>query len=44
MQVFEEDGEEYLEAVEDDELYERVSKIFIDNLSDEYDIVTDDEE
>lgn len=38
LQVFEEDGEEYLEPIQDEELFDRVSKIFVESLSDEFEI------
>ncbi len=38
MAVEEEDGEEYLVTIEDDELFDKVSDIFMDRLEEEYDI------
>ena len=37
LKVVEEDGEEFLEPIEDDEEYEEISEIFIDRLEELYD-------
>ncbi len=37
LKVVEEDGEEFLEPIEDDEEYEEISEIFIDRLEEYYD-------
>jgi uncharacterized protein YrzB (UPF0473 family) len=36
MKIIEEDGEEILEAIEDDDEFDEISEIFIDRLSDLY--------
>ena len=37
LKVVEEDGEEFLEPIEDDDEYEEISEIFIDRLEEYYD-------
>ena len=37
LKVVEEDGEEFLEPIEDDDEYEEISEIFIDRLDELYD-------
>ena len=37
LKVVEEDGEEFLEPIEDDEEYDEISEIFIDRLEEYYD-------
>ncbi|MBR2041812.1 MAG: DUF1292 domain-containing protein [Oscillospiraceae bacterium] len=37
LKVVEEDGEEFLEPIEDDDEYEEISEIFIDRLEELYD-------
>lgn len=39
-----EDGEAYLDTIQDDEEFERVAEIFRDKLSEEYDFLDGDEE
>ena len=39
-----EDGEAFLDTIEDDEEYERVAEIFREKLSEEYDFIDDEEE
>ena len=39
-----EDGEAYLDTIQDDEEFERVAEIFRDKLSEEYDFLEGDEE
>ena len=36
LRIVEEDGEEFLEAIEDDEEFEKVGDFFTERLSDEY--------
>lgn len=38
LKVFEEDGEEYYEEIEDDDEYETVADIFVDRLQDAFEI------
>ena len=38
LKVMEENGEEYLEAIEDEDEFNNVSELFMDRLSDLYDI------
>ena len=37
LKVVEEDGQEFLEPIEDDEEYERIAEIFMERLEDLYD-------
>ncbi len=43
LKVVEEDGEEFLEAVEDDDEFEDISEIFMDRLDDIYEFEEEDE-
>lgn len=38
LKVIQDDGEEYLEAIEDEDEFNNVSELFMDRLSDLYDI------
>ena len=44
MRVREEDGEEYLECVEDDDLLDAVFAIFMENNADEFDFETSEDD
>lgn len=44
MQVAEEDGEEFLETIEDDDELDAIADIFMKRLEDLYDFEEDDEE
>ena len=39
-----EDGEAFLDTIQDDEEFERVAEVFRDKLSEEYDFLDEDEE
>lgn len=39
-----EDGEAFLDTIQDDEEFERVTEVFRDKLSEEYDFLDEDEE
>ena len=39
-----EDGEAFLDTIQDDEKFERVAEVFRDKLSEEYDFLDEDEE
>ena len=39
-----EDGEQYLESIQDEEEFDRVAEIFRDKLSEEYELLEDDGE
>ena len=39
-----EDGEAFLDTIQDDEEFERVAEVFRDKLSEEYDLLDEDEE
>lgn len=43
LKVVEEDGEEFLEAIETEEEFNKVSAIFMERLEDEFDIIDSDE-
>ena len=43
LKVVEEDGEEFLEPIEDDEEYEEISEIFIDRLEELYEFQNEQE-
>lgn len=44
LKVVEDNGEEFLEPIEDDEEYEEISEIFIDRLEELYDFAEDEQE
>ena len=44
LKVVEEDGEEFLDEIEDDEEFEEISGIFMDRLEEYYDFDTDEED
>ncbi len=44
LKVVEEDGEEFLDEIEDDDEFEEISGIFMDRLEEYYDFDTDEED
>lgn len=44
LKVVEDNGEEFLEPIEDDEEFEEISEIFMDRLEEYYDFESDEEE
>ena len=44
LKVVEDNGEEFLEPIEDDDEYEEISEIFIDRLEELYDFADDEQE
>ena len=38
------DGEEYLETIEDDDEYNEIADIFMERLEEDYDVVSDDDQ
>lgn len=44
LKVIEDNGEEFLEPIEDDEEFDEISEIFMDRLEEYYDFESDEEE
>ena len=44
LKVVEDNGEEFLEPIEDDEVFDEISEIFMDRLEEYYDFESDEEE
>ena len=44
LKVVEEDGEEFLEPIEDDDEFDEISEVFMDRLEEYYDFESDEEE
>ena len=44
LKVVEDNGEEFLEPIEDDEEFDEISEIFMDRLEEYYDFESDEEE
>ena len=44
LKVAEEDGEEFLEAIDNEEEFNKISNMFMDRLEDDYDIIKGEED
>lgn len=42
LKVVEDEGQEFLEAIEDESEFDRIAKIFMEHLSEYYDIIEED--